>query len=308
MLNLLRRARPSSLRSLASKTTRFKDPNPPGPTSTRSGLAAAAGWWQRSSVAPAIASPCCGRWRRFYYAVRPELQHFRQRKAPRWYHNPRIVVTVVLAGGGLVVTIYYGNLEAVPYTNRSHFVLISPAVERQLGEAQFNQIKEPLRGKILPALHPDSIRIRLISKDIIGAVQRGLHHDERRWSDIDYASEQPSPEFAYSPDKTRDTFLSLTGSSGDLGKGDVAAHGSKEDEVLDDKWVYKSRKEAKARGKQPATKHLEGLNWEVLVVRDKMVNAMCLPGGKIIVFTGLLDHFRTDAEIATVIGHEVGLS
>ncbi|XP_040247429.1 mitochondrial metalloendopeptidase OMA1-like [Aegilops tauschii subsp. strangulata] len=32
---------------------------------------------------------------------------------------------------------------------------------------------------------------------------------------------------------------------------------------------------------------------------------MCAPGGKIIVYTGLLDKFNTDAEIATVLGHEV---
>ena len=54
------------------------------------------------------------------------------------------------------------------------------------------------------------------------------------------------------------------------------------------------------------TKHLDELKWEVIVVDDKLVNAMCLPGGKIVVYTGLLHHFNTDAEIATVLGHEVG--
>jgi predicted Zn-dependent protease len=53
--------------------------------------------------------------------------------------------------------------------------------------------------------------------------------------------------------------------------------------------------------------HLDGLNWEILVVNEPVVNAFCLPGGKIVVFTGLLEHFRTDAEIATIIGHEVYL-
>lgn len=79
----------------------------------------------------------------------------------------------------------------------------------------------------------------------------------------------------------------------------------KEDEVLDDRWVHESRKEK--GGARPTTEHLEGLNWEVVVVREGNVNAFCLAGGKIVVFTGLLDHFRSDAEIATVIGHEVGL-
>lgn len=264
-------------------------------------MAAVVGRWRLSLPATAaVSSSSRGVWRRSYYTARPQLQHFRRRQVPRWYQNPRIVVVVVVVGGGAVLTIYYGNIETVPYTKRSHFVLLSPSVERQLGEAQFNEIKSALRGKILPPLHPDSIRVRLISKQIIEAVQRGFSHGDRRWGDIDLASERPSPEFAYSasPEKARGTIRALSG-------GDEEVRWSKEDEVLDDEWVHHSRKEGKARGSQPATRHLEGLSWEVLVVRDDMVNAMCLPGGKIIVFTGLLDHFRNDAEIATVIGHEV---
>ncbi|KAK8561042.1 hypothetical protein V6N13_026472 [Hibiscus sabdariffa] len=73
--------------------------------------------------------------------------------------------------------------------------------------------------------------------------------------------------------------------------------------------VYASpgRKESQEKGSssKPTTNHLEGLNWEVLVIDQPEVNAMCLPGGKIVVFTGLLEHFRTDSEIATIIGHEV---
>nr|XP_051196184.1 mitochondrial metalloendopeptidase OMA1-like [Lolium perenne] len=54
------------------------------------------------------------------------------------------------------------------------------------------------------------------------------------------------------------------------------------------------------------TRHLDGLDWEVIVIKDDTVNAMCLPGGKIMVYTGFLDHFKTDAEVAAVLGHEVG--
>ncbi|KAI3883905.1 hypothetical protein MKX03_017368 [Papaver bracteatum] len=50
----------------------------------------------------------------------------------------------------------------------------------------------------------------------------------------------------------------------------------------------------------------DGLHWEILVVNEPRVNAMCIPGGKIVVFTGLFDVFKTDAEIATIIAHEVG--
>ena len=41
------------------------------------------------------------------------------------------------------------------------------------------------------------------------------------------------------------------------------------------------------------------------MVNKPDLNAFCLPGGKIVGFTGLFDHFKRDAEIATIIGHEV---
>ena len=52
------------------------------------------------------------------------------------------------------------------------------------------------------------------------------------------------------------------------------------------------------------TKHLEKLEWEFSVVDSAQVNAFVVPGGKVCVFTGLLNKCRTDDELATVIGHE----
>jgi len=46
--------------------------------------------------------------------------------------------------------------------------------------------------------------------------------------------------------------------------------------------------------------------WEFAVIDDpKTVNAFCLPGGKVAVFTGILKHTKTDAGLATVMGHEI---
>jgi metalloendopeptidase OMA1, mitochondrial len=45
--------------------------------------------------------------------------------------------------------------------------------------------------------------------------------------------------------------------------------------------------------------------WEVTLIRSKQVNAYCLPGGKIVVYTSILPFTRTDAGLATVLGHEV---
>ncbi|GAA0855790.1 M48 family metallopeptidase [Aliiglaciecola litoralis] len=46
--------------------------------------------------------------------------------------------------------------------------------------------------------------------------------------------------------------------------------------------------------------------WELVVFDDKQVNAFALPGGKIGVYTGLLEVAENQHQLAAVIGHEVG--
>jgi metalloendopeptidase OMA1, mitochondrial len=46
--------------------------------------------------------------------------------------------------------------------------------------------------------------------------------------------------------------------------------------------------------------------WKVTLLRNKKVaNAYCLPGGKIVVYSGILPVTKNDAGLATVLGHEV---
>ena len=45
--------------------------------------------------------------------------------------------------------------------------------------------------------------------------------------------------------------------------------------------------------------------WRVTLLRKNEANAYCLPGGKIVVYTGILPLTRNDAGLATVLGHEV---
>jgi predicted Zn-dependent protease len=45
--------------------------------------------------------------------------------------------------------------------------------------------------------------------------------------------------------------------------------------------------------------------WEVNVLESGQVNAFCLPGGKMVVFRGLLKVARKDDHLATVIAHEM---
>lgn len=50
---------------------------------------------------------------------------------------------------------------------------------------------------------------------------------------------------------------------------------------------------------------LEGYKWEYNLVDSKEVNAWCMPGGKIVVYTGLLPITQNEAALAVVMGHEV---
>jgi predicted Zn-dependent protease len=58
------------------------------------------------------------------------------------------------------------------------------------------------------------------------------------------------------------------------------------------------------RGKGLASE-LEGYQWEYNLVNDPAVNAWCMPGGKIVVYTGLLPVTQNEAALAVVIGHEI---
>jgi len=50
---------------------------------------------------------------------------------------------------------------------------------------------------------------------------------------------------------------------------------------------------------------LEGYQWEYNLVDSKEVNAWCMPGGKIVVYTGLLPITQNEAALAVVMGHEI---
>ena len=59
----------------------------------------------------------------------------------------------------------------------------------------------------------------------------------------------------------------------------------------------------KAHGKQA---ELKSFAWEFNVVDDaKTVNAFCMPGGKVVVFTGILNVTKNEDALAVVMGHEI---
>ncbi|KAH6828202.1 Peptidase family M48 family protein [Perilla frutescens var. hirtella] len=237
--------------------------------------------------------------KRFYYVDGKKVRHFKPRGYKRWSQNPKYLISIVLIGSGVVITIYSGNLETVPYTKRTHFVLLSNALEKDLGEREFKKLKAQFKGKILPPLHPESIRVQKISQEIIEALQKGLRK-EQVWTDVGYSPENVMLHHheAQELDTVSDNIIEEE-------KWIAEDKWHKEDEILNDQWIQQSRKKGQEKGVKSETQHLEGFKWEVIVVNEPIVNAFCLPGGKIVVFTGLLNHFKADAEIATIIGHEV---
>jgi predicted Zn-dependent protease len=50
---------------------------------------------------------------------------------------------------------------------------------------------------------------------------------------------------------------------------------------------------------------LNGYKWEFNLVDSKDVNAWCMPGGKVVVYTGLLPVAQNEAALAIVLGHEI---
>lgn len=51
--------------------------------------------------------------------------------------------------------------------------------------------------------------------------------------------------------------------------------------------------------------YLKDYRWDYKLVDSKEVNAWCMPGGKIVVYSGILPITKDDAGLATVMGHEV---
>jgi len=69
--------------------------------------------------------------------------------------------------------------------------------------------------------------------------------------------------------------------------------------------TYDARRVKSIGAKIAAAANRPDFNWEFTLVEDKAMNAFCLPGGKVVVYTGILKAARNDAQLATVMSHEV---
>ena len=88
-------------------------------------------------------------------------------------------------------------------------------------------------------------------------------------------------------------------------KADAAAQGrlNQDHALLQRVTAIANRLEPQTRAFRPDA---PGWNWEVNVISSDQINAFCMPGGKIKVYTGLANQLRlSDDELAVVLGHEM---
>ncbi|NNE55193.1 MAG: M48 family metallopeptidase, partial [Flavobacteriales bacterium] len=57
--------------------------------------------------------------------------------------------------------------------------------------------------------------------------------------------------------------------------------------------------------KEKQTDRIEGFGWEFNLVDDPTINAWCMPGGKVVIYTGILDVAQDEEGLAVVMGHEI---
>jgi len=57
--------------------------------------------------------------------------------------------------------------------------------------------------------------------------------------------------------------------------------------------------------KHNQSKRIENFEWQFNTVDDPTINAWCMPGGLVVVYTGILELVETDDELATIMGHEI---
>jgi predicted Zn-dependent protease len=99
--------------------------------------------------------------------------------------------------------------------------------------------------------------------------------------------------------------LSLTSYSDFLSKNQKVADNDKRTQMVKNLGAKISAAVTNYMAQQGLSSRLEGYKWEFNLVNENTVNAWCMSGGKVVVYTGLLDVTQTEAALACVMGHEI---
>jgi predicted Zn-dependent protease len=81
--------------------------------------------------------------------------------------------------------------------------------------------------------------------------------------------------------------------------------GTREARLLDEVGRNIARAVERYLRQQGNAEALTGYDWEFTLVRDDQVNAFAVPGGKVVVFSGMLPVTQNAAGLATVVSHEI---
>lgn len=110
---------------------------------------------------------------------------------------------------------------------------------------------------------------------------------------------------SHAPVTGRDQLLLVSEADADKQGADAYKEVLSKSKISTDPKYVDQVKRVGARIQQAAAR--PDYQWEFNVIDDpKTINAWALPGGKVAVYTGLLNLNLTDAELAAVMGHEVG--
>lgn len=90
-----------------------------------------------------------------------------------------------------------------------------------------------------------------------------------------------------------------------LNENKVLSPGSKEAAMVDRVGVRIANAITKYYDSKGKSSILEGYKWEFNTVDSKEANAWCMPGGKVVVYTGILPLTQTETGLAIVMGHEI---
>jgi predicted Zn-dependent protease len=90
-----------------------------------------------------------------------------------------------------------------------------------------------------------------------------------------------------------------------LSKNKVIASGSQADMVKRVGSRIAAAVQQYYRSKNLSMTDLNNYHWAFNLVEDPQVNAWCMPGGKVVVYTGILPVTQTESALAIVLGHEI---
>lgn len=120
---------------------------------------------------------------RHYHSLEPKDYS----KSARFFKHVKEHKILYMVGLGFVTIFLFGSWETIPYSKRKHFVIVPASRDKSVGKFLFRNKKEYF---VLPGDHPDSVRARSISNQLLQALQRDLKIKEM--SALEYRSKDVS--------------------------------------------------------------------------------------------------------------------